>query len=131
MDVVNVAARPAPPTGGGLLTLSDLLNAGRLTVVNSLDAASATVNDYVRMARATVSTLLDGGPLIAISNELEATTEVVAQDVDASSVKGAAGGLTGTVVATGTARGTDGSAQELHISGRLTVTDKCYGCVTP
>ena len=132
VDVVDVVAMPSPATGGGSLAFTGALEAGRLAVTGAVEGASGDIREYLTMARATVSRLLDGGPRLAVEDALEATGELDGHDVEASSVRGeATGGLSGTVEATATARGEHSSASELRIAGQLQVTDKCFGCVIP
>ena len=117
---------------GKTLTLSGQVEAGSWRVTSAFGAASGAIRDYLAVARATVSRLLDAGPRLVVEDELEATSELAGQRVAASSAQGrTGGGLSGTVEATGTLSGEHVSGQELRIAGQLQVTDRCYGCGTP
>ena len=114
------------------LTLTGALEAARWAVTTAVEAGSAEISGYLSAAVATATTLLDGGPLLAVEGDLVVTGELDGRNVRASSVMGrTGGGLSGTFRATGTARGGDGSAQELRITGQLRVTDRCFGCGNP
>ena len=117
---------------GRTVTLSGEIEAGSWRVTSAFAAASGAIRDYLAVARATVSRLLDAGPVLVVEDDLEATRELAGRNVAASSVRGRTGdGLSGTVAATATARGEHVSGQELRIAGQLQVTDRCYGCGTP
>ena len=114
------------------LTLTGSLEASSWAVTRAVEAGSAQISGYVTAAVVAASSLLDGGPLLAVESELGVTGELQGGNVRASLVRGRGESeLSGSVRGSGTVRGEYGAADELRIEGELTVSEGCNGCELP
>ena len=115
--------------GIGSLTLGAFVEAPEWRVGGALTAGSGRARQDLQASSVSATASLEAGPVLAVDDEVEASSALFGNRVWARAVNGRApDGFSGTVEGTQRLEGMYGVADEMRVDGNLEVTEQCYGC---